>query len=130
MTPHPKLLRSWRRALPYIEEALAHGGGSHSIEDVFRQVMTGQCHLWLGERSAAVTEWVRRPQKTELNIWLAGGDLSEMREVEAGMMAFARGGCADNLACLARPTSEKQRNAWSRGTGFILEFLAMKKDLW
>lgn len=130
MTPNARLVRTWRRALPHIEDALSHCGGSHTIDDVFRLVCEGKCHLWLGQHSAAVTEWTNIGRKRGLSIWLAGGDLSEMKDCEAGMAAFARGGMADDLTYLGRPTPTMKRSAWERGTGFVLEFLSMTKDLW
>jgi len=64
----------------HIARALAYQA-THSIEDVERMVADDEAQLWLGEKSAAVTEIVQFPKVKVLHLWLCGGDLKEITEV-------------------------------------------------
>lgn len=64
----------------HIKRALSYQA-THSIEDVEKMVEEGYAQLWLGEKSAAVTEIVDFPQCRTLHLWLCGGDLREITEV-------------------------------------------------
>jgi hypothetical protein len=70
----------WERCKPWIEGALAHAKGTHAIEDVEAGVATGQFLLWPGDRSAALTEIHQFPRARFLHVFLAGGDLNELRD--------------------------------------------------
>ncbi len=84
----------WERARPHIEDALAHAGGTHAIEDVLGGIAEGRLQLWVGDRCAGVSEILNFPRRRVLNLFLAGGDMAEMRTLQAGLEAFARGsGC-------------------------------------
>ena len=51
-------------------------------------------HLWPGERSAFITEFVIFPQKRVLNLIFCGGDYEELEEMLPSIEAFAkRAGC-------------------------------------
>jgi hypothetical protein len=76
---HDALRPAFDRLWPLLEPAVAEGGDTHSKEDVWREVTTDpQTRFWPGERSAAVTEVLRYPQKEVMNLWLIGGDLDEL----------------------------------------------------
>lgn len=64
----------------HIERALAYQA-THTIEDVERMIADGEAQLWLGEKSAAVTEIIVFPRMKTLHLWLCGGDLREITEV-------------------------------------------------
>lgn len=121
----------WDRSAPYIVQALAHCGGSHSIEDVFACYLRGSVLLWAGERCAAITEFHNHPRKRVLNVWLAGGDLTEMQELRAGMAAWARGqGCTD-IQFMGRPTRAARNvpNGWAKASGFEAAWVTMTGKL-
>jgi len=62
----------------WIDQALAHAGRSHRLEDVLAMVATGAAQLWRGAASAMVTVVEDDPCERRLLIWLAGGDLEEL----------------------------------------------------
>lgn len=64
----------WR---PLIEGALAYQA-THTLADVERMIDEGFAVLWLGERSAAVTEVITQPQQKDMSLWLCGGDMEEI----------------------------------------------------
>lgn len=78
----------------HIKRALARQA-THDIEDVERMVAEGEAQLWLGQKSAAVTEIVQFPRCKTLHLWLCGGDLREITEdMLPKAEAFARAeGC-------------------------------------
>lgn len=63
----------------YIIPALSYQA-THTIEDVEALVESGLAQLWLGERSAAVTEIIEQPRSKDFSLWLCGGDLEEICE--------------------------------------------------
>ena len=67
---------SWGK---HIQRALDRAG-THDLSDVEGMIARGEAQLWLGERSAAVTEIVVYPKHSVLNLWLCGGDLREIVE--------------------------------------------------
>ena len=62
----------------YIEAALEYSGGTHAFDDVVEGINKGVMQLWPAKNSAAVTEIVQYARKRVLNVFLAGGDLSEI----------------------------------------------------
>lgn len=64
----------------HIKRALDYQA-THSIEDVERMIEDEEARLWLGEKSAAVTEIIQFPRMKVLHLWLCGGDLREITEV-------------------------------------------------
>ena len=87
--------QAWRRCQAHIEAALAQAGGTHGIDDVARLIGAGRAHFWPGERCAVVTEFYDFPQLKACNLWLLGGDLSELMRMRPAIEAWARAqGCA------------------------------------
>lgn len=82
------MVEMFERSWPLLEPA-ADQWGEHTKESVLRALNSG-AKLWVGERSAAVTEIVNRPRLRIANAWLAGGDLDELREWETAMVAWAK----------------------------------------
>lgn len=77
-------------SVAFIEEALEHAGGTHTLEDVLQGILEGQYQFWPGERSACVTEIVQHPRKKVFVFWLMGGDLVEaMERIEPQARAWA-----------------------------------------
>ena len=66
-------LDDFKRCQPYIEAALAHAHGTHTIDDVLKIIASGDAQFWAFKDAAIVTEIIRYPQKTVLRFWLAGG---------------------------------------------------------
>lgn len=79
----------WSRCAPWIEAALEHAG-THTLADVEALVRTRECRFWAGREAALITEVQVWPQRKVLLLWLAGGDLDELRD-ELRPMAEAYG---------------------------------------
>jgi hypothetical protein len=70
--------------------ALARDTGGWDMAELRARIAQGRAQLWLGERSAVVTEIVG----DEINCWLAGGDGREIVAMAPGIEAFGRArGC-------------------------------------
>lgn len=67
----------WERVAPWLEKALVHAGGTHSIEDVRAACERGDLFLVTRPRFALVVEMVAYPRFSALNVFLAGGEANE-----------------------------------------------------
>lgn len=85
----------WAKAKKYIEAALEHSKGTHTIDDVCLMVGAGVLKLWALEKSAMLTEFLNFPRMKVLNVFIAGGDLDELLKLEQDLMIYAKdNGCA------------------------------------
>lgn len=77
-----------------LTRALAHSGDTHTPDDVLRGVAAGDFQLWTGDASVIVTEIIRYPRRTDLHMFLAAGDMAELRQMQHPIFAWAKGeGC-------------------------------------
>lgn len=83
-------LDEWKRCAPYIEAALEHAHGTHTLDDVLQLVVAGDAQFWAFDNAAIVTEIVRYPQRTVLRFWLAGGDLDTLTEAEPEIIEWSK----------------------------------------
>lgn len=86
--------KEFQRCKPYFEAALEYTKGTHTIDDIWDGVVQGRYHFWPGEKSAIITDIEVYPQRRVMHIFLAGGDLDELLEMEKSVEAFAQSiGC-------------------------------------
>ena len=78
------------RLAPQLRAALAHAGGTHTLDDVHAGITAGRYQLWPGERSVIVTELQIYPQQKVLCLFLAGGELPELRLMLPFVLAWGR----------------------------------------
>lgn len=91
------------RVRPVLEPALSYGNGTHNYIDIINGVVQERYHLWPTANSALITEFHRFPNKTYLHIFLAGGDLEEIKANHDRVVGFAKTmGCA-GLTLNGRP---------------------------
>lgn len=110
-----------------IEAALQYADGTHTFDDVARQVANGDLQFWPGPRSVIITELQEHPQRRTLNFFLAGGDLAELERMTPGILQWGKTqGCARAVML--------GRKGWERSfltrTGWTLpELVVLEKDL-
>lgn len=81
----------WEKAAPLLARALEEG---LDIEQVREEVEAGRAQLWTTPNSAAVCGVQVPLGVREYHIWLAGGDLSELKVLEKSVCAYAHAlGC-------------------------------------
>lgn len=78
-----------------IEAALEYAEGTHTFDDVVAMVLSGKLMWSALPNSFIITEIVVYPQQKHLHGFLAGGDLSEIRDCQERLLDFARAaGCS------------------------------------
>jgi len=78
------------RCRPYIEAALEYTGGTHDIIDIYEGLYKGTFQLWPAKNSCLVTEIIKYPKKKVLNIFLGGGDLTEILSMHEDVIRWAK----------------------------------------
>lgn len=74
----------------YIEDALEYTKGTHTLDDIWNGVVRGDFQFWPGDKSAVITEIQIYPQAKVMHIFLAGGDLEELLQMEKSVRAYAQ----------------------------------------
>lgn len=114
-------------ARPLIDEGLHYTGGTHLYEDVVAAVEAGHLQAWFGPRTVVLTEILQSPRKKVFNVWLAAGDLGELRVMYPGVEQWAREqGCAI-ATFTGRPGWE--RSFLSSQEGWTTQLVMMTKVL-
>ncbi len=82
------------RCQPWLEAALERANGTHTIDDVVMAIAKGTMQFWPAPRGCAVTEIIEYPKKKVLHIFLAGGELDQIVDMDSSASDFARmNGC-------------------------------------
>jgi hypothetical protein len=84
------LIIKWEPHRKYLCEAIEYTNGTHTEDDVLTMIASGQLTLWAGEKSALVTEFSQFPRMKCLNVFIGGGDLEELRELETKVVPYAK----------------------------------------
>jgi hypothetical protein len=86
--------QEWKRCRHWIEAALVRVT-THTIEDVEIGLVKGIYVFWPASRSAAITEIHDYPRAKHMHLFLAGGDLDELRSMVPMWQSWARfNGCS------------------------------------
>jgi hypothetical protein len=102
-----------------LESALAYSGGTHTFEDVVRDVESGEAQFWAGPNSCIVTQIDALPSRKVLLFFLAAGTREELKAMEPGIIEWGRTeGCT-----LARLLG---RRGWERS--FLTDVGWVKSD--
>lgn len=88
-----------------LEPALRHTEAGTTLADVSSAIMEGRALLWPGKRSVAVTT---EYHGKEFVLWLAGGELGELLQMEAAAERYAR------ERGFQRMVVEDGRDGWGR----------------
>lgn len=91
------------RVRPFLEPALEYTNGTHDYVHVVDAVLRGQFHLWPAENSALVTEIHEFPKERHLHIFIAGGDLEEIKALHDRVVEFAKAAGCVALTLTGRP---------------------------
>jgi hypothetical protein len=121
----PPIFGELERCKKWIEDALEYSGGTHDYKDVSDSVLKGEMHLWSGEKCCTVTLFTVYPKKRFLHVFLAGGDLDEILEIEKSMVEFAKQTGCDGLTLSGRVGWKKVL----RDIGWSESFLTLIKEI-
>lgn len=99
----PHWIKEFRRCEQWIEDALEYSHGTHNIQDIFEDVMYGRVEFWPGKECALITQVVQYPQRKMLHVFLAGGNITEIEEIEKHITVWAKQQGCTALSLTGRP---------------------------
>lgn len=98
MTIYRGTSKDWGRVRKYLSDALEYSDGMSDIDDVRDSLAKGESDLWVGEKSAIVTQVIETRIAKALLYHLAGGDLKELIEMTEHIENLAKDmGCSKVL---------------------------------
>lgn len=113
------------RCRGWIEAALEYSGGTHDFDDIVRMVKIGNLQFWPASDACAITEIIEYPKKKVLHIFLAGGNMETIVDMNESAEYFAKlNGCTG--------MSIAGRKGWSKvlgKKGYKEAFTALGKDI-
>lgn len=115
----------WERCKPWIEAALPYTGGTHAIADIEAEMRRGHLALLAGQNSAMLCEVRNYPRMRALHIFLAGGDLMELKSFDPMIDSAAR-----SLGCSR--ISIAGRHGWERALsdlGYRKRWTVLSKEM-
>jgi hypothetical protein len=116
----------WRRCKRWIEAALPYACGTHTIEDLEREIWSGRLTLIALARSALIVEIIAYPRLRALHIFLAGGDLGELKAfVDGAMPELARLNRCSRITIAGR----KGFSRALRDIGFEEKWVVLTKEI-
>lgn len=113
------------RCKVWIENALAYSGDTHSFDDIALGVLCHRYQLWPLENSCAVTEFVTYPKQKHFHVFLAGGTLNEILELNETFAQFARANNCTAMTIAGRPGWEKILDK----LGWDYQFTTLKREI-
>jgi hypothetical protein len=96
------LVNELDRLRPVIEKALPYTHRTHELNDLVAMVVKGEVRLWTTEHSFMLIERTVYPRRVHYHIFLAGGDLDELRGLHPEVIAAARADGAQALTLTGR----------------------------
>jgi hypothetical protein len=97
-------LDEWKRCSRWLSSALDE---MWSLDDVLEEIEMGRAIFWPMERSAVVTQLHQYPNGKVMRIWLAGGDLMELKRFLPAADNYAK-----SVGCVA--IELEGRPGWER----------------
>lgn len=92
---------------PYLaplQAALGYTGGTHTLEDVRKELADGRLQLWSGLSSFILTRLNQHPSgQRDVHVFLAGGDGSELTLMVQIVEEWAREQGCKRVTSLGRP---------------------------
>lgn len=109
----------------WIKAALRYTGEppTHDLSDIKETVLRGKMQFWPGKGSAVVTEVAIYPRVKAVRIFLAGGDLSELKEIEKSICEWARDIGAGRVEIAGRPGWERALDGYARASTWLAKDL-------
>lgn len=91
-----------------IQAALDAGGNTHSVEDILTGIRDNRFQWWPGLNSFVVTQIIDHPQKRVCHVFLAGGNLEEIRAIRTWIAHWAVSVGCRAATITGRPGWEKE----------------------
>jgi len=112
-----------RLSLPELfDRALAHGGGTHTRQDIADGLKSGRFQAWGDDSCLCITEIINYPQKRAVHMFLAAGDLDRLFDVYLPQVkTFAREHDCSAVTSVSRPGFARRYPADFYPVGVIFE---------
>ena len=94
----PEILEHARKYIEPILEELK----THLWEDIVKGLITKRLHLLSLKNSALICEFIQYPRLKSLNVFLAGGDLEEIKTLTPHLYSWAKDCGADRIEIRGR----------------------------
>jgi hypothetical protein len=121
----PPIVQELLRCRDWIDGALQYSGGTHQFEDVFQGVISGKMQLWPAAKACAITEIIVYPNKKVLHVFLAGGDMEQIVDMQKSAEEWGR-----TQGCAAMTIAG--RKGWARVLaehGYKEQFVTLAKEI-
>jgi hypothetical protein len=119
------LVGEMQRLRHVMERALPYTHRTHELNDLALLVLQGRARLWTTANSFCIVEKVVYPRQTNYHVFLAGGDMDELRGLHDQISAAARADGAAAVTLTGRRGWVKALAAW----GWKEEYATMRLDL-
>lgn len=90
------------RCRPWIEAALERSGGTHIFNDIVDAVIEGRMQFWPAQDACAITEVIVFPRKKVLHVFLAGGKLETIVDMNDSAVQWAKAIGCDGMSIAGR----------------------------
>ena len=122
----PEWAVKFKECEKYISDALEYCNGTHDLQDVADQIFKGELQLWPARETALVSQLIIYPKRKSIHIFLAGGNIDEIINMEESVFSWARSQGCDMLTFSGRI-------GWSRSKlknrGYKPDHMMILKDL-
>jgi len=119
------LIGEMQRLRHVMERALPYTHRTHEINDLALLVLQGRARLWTTANSFCIVERVVYPRQTNYHVFLAGGDMDELRGLHEEIIAAAKADGAGAVTLTGRRGWVKALAAW----GWKEEYTTMRLEL-
>jgi hypothetical protein len=102
------------RCRDWLEAALEYSGGTHTFEDIVEGIHRAAFQFWPAPNGAAITEIIEFPRKRVLHVFLAGGELDQIVDMDKSAGEFAKANGCTAMTIAGRKGWEKvlKKNGW------------------
>lgn len=122
----PIWAKKFKECEKYIKDALEYSDGTHDLQDVADQIHNGDLQLWPANQTALVTQLIEYPKRKSIHVFLAGGNIDEIVNMEDSVFSWAKEQGCDMLTFTGRL-------GWGRSKlkdrGYKVEHVMMVKEL-
>ena len=113
------------RCKDWIEAALEYSGGTHEWSDIVEGIHSLRYQFWPAEKGCAVTEIIMFPNKKIFHVFLAGGEMDQIVDMNDSAAQFAKAQGCDGMSIAGR-------KGWARvlkNEGWAESFTTLAKEL-
>ena len=122
----PVWVEKFKECEKFIADALEYCNGTHDLQDVADQIARGELQLWPANETALVSQIITYPKRKAIHIFLAGGNIDELINMEESVFTWAKMQGCDMLTFSGRL-------GWSRSKlknrGYKADHMMMVKEL-